>query len=126
VKLVIADCPTLSLTTSRRLLLAAEAHNTTALLLRDIRDIATPSSASTRWELAPHAALNQPLPLWELRLQKLKGGSLATRSWIVGLEEESHEKGASLSLRVFPRVGDRSNETEAVHISQDSISQYGT
>lgn len=126
VKLVVADCPTLSLTTSRRLLLAAEAHNTTAILLRDIRDIATPSSATTRWELTPHAALNQPLPLWELSLQKIKGGSLATRSWIVGLKEDAHEKGASVSLRVFPRVGDRSNKAKAEYISQDKLSQYGT
>lgn len=126
VKLVIADCPTISLTTSRRLLLAAEAHNTTALLLRDLNDGTTPSSATTRWELAPQAAPNRALPLWELKLQKIKGGSLATRSWIVGLEDKTHEKGASVSLRVFPRVGNGGYETEDMHTSQDVIRTYGT
>jgi protein ImuA len=121
VRLVIADCPRISLITSRRLLLAAEAHHTTALLLRHWKDISTPSSATTRWQIAPAPSTTHLLPQWELTLHRLKGGAFATQSWLLGLEERRDEEREVVSLRVFPRMGDRGYKTEATQLQS-----YGT
>lgn len=119
VKLVIADCPTHTLTTSRRLLLAAEAHNTTAILLRSPKEISASSSATTKWQLSP-APSDHSHPLWELALTRCKGGALAATTWLLGLEDND-ENGTEVSLRVFPRVVNRGYQAQAT-----SSYQYGT
>jgi hypothetical protein len=119
VKLVIADCPSHSLTTSRRLLLAAEAHDTTAILLRNPKEISASSSATTKWQLSP-APSDHSQPLWELALTRCKGGAVAATTWLLGLED-SDENGAEVSLRVFPRMVDRGHQAQATNSYQ-----YGT
>jgi hypothetical protein len=111
VKIVIADCPSHSLTTSRRFLLAAEAHNTTAILLRSPKEIAVSSSATTKWQISP-ALSEHSHPLWEINLARCKGRALAATTWLVGLED-NYENRAEVSLRVFPRMVNRSYQTEA-------------
>jgi hypothetical protein len=98
VQLVIATCPSISRVTSQRLALAARSHETTALLLRDIRDLKRPSHCSSRWELSPHPS-NENCPSWELLLHKLKGhASPLPKAWRVSL----HDYALDYSSRDLP------------------------
>ena len=115
VNLVVADCPRLSLTTTKRLLLAARENRTTALLIRNSKDRALPSCAATRWVISPTPS-PYDTPLWELSLITIRGHVLRSSSWLIGI----HEHESSLSLRVFPRVADRCHEEKA------AIQEYGT
>jgi len=112
---VIADCPRLSLTATKRLLLAARERGTTALLIRNSKDSKYPSCATTRWALSPTPSLYDT-PLWELSLLKIRGAALRSSSWIIGINEHA----SSLSLRVFPRVVDRCHQEETTR------DKYGT
>lgn len=76
--------PHISLSISRRLSLAAKSGNALCLLLRNYRNRAGPSTATTRWELTPQRT-KDPSPLWDLTLQKIKGASPSIRSWQVCL-----------------------------------------
>lgn len=120
--LVVAECPRLSLTTTRRFSHAAEHTGTTALLLRDPRDQDLPSCCATRWSLAPTptaaaaeaATLFEHTPLWRLSLERCKGVAISHASWIVGFNEEYEER-EGVSLRIFSAMVDRCNETEPPH-----------
>lgn len=118
VKLVISDCPRISLTTTKRLDNAAKAHNSTALLLRQYKDIDLPSSTSTKWLVSPTPS-SHPFPLWNLSLEKIKGGAPSIRSWIVGLES-GYEEREKISLRVFSPLVDRGHKEEA------TLERFGT
>ncbi len=111
VKLVISDCPRISLTTTKRLANAAKAHSSTALLLRQYKDIDLPSSSSTKWLISPTPSPHL-FPLWRLSLEKIKGGTPSIRSWIIGLESGYDER-EEISLRVFSPLVDRYHEKEA-------------
>jgi hypothetical protein len=118
VKLVISDCPRISLTTTKRLCNAAKAHNSTALLLRQYKDLDLPSSASTKWLISPTPSPHH-FPLWRLSLERIKGGSPSIRSWIVGLES-GYEEREKISLRVFSPLVDRGHEEET------TLERFGT
>lgn len=115
IHLVVAACPRVSLVTTKRLSLAAQNNGTTALLLRNIRDIAAPSCAATRWLITPTPSPYET-PLWDLSLNKIKGNATPSSAWLVGIYEED----SNVSLRVFPRVVDRGHEEEA------ACKKYGT
>ncbi len=115
VNLVVAECPRISLTTTKRLSLAAKNNGTTALLLRNIRDSRAASCATTRWVVTP-APSSHETPLWDLSLLKIKGNTLRSSSWLVGIDGTS----SNVSMRVFPRVVDRSHE------ESDTLKRYGT
>jgi protein ImuA len=115
VHVVIADCPRLSLTATKKLLLAARQNGATALLIRNSKDSAFPSCAHTRWALSPTPS-SYDTPLWELSLLKIRGAALQSSSWLIGINE--HE--SSLSLRLFPRVVDRCHEAKTTQ------QEYGT
>ena len=102
VKLVVAEAPRLSLTTTRRFALSAKAHNTTAILLRRYSDTLPPSAATTSWTIAPTPSQHDS-PAWNLSLKRLKGGSLPHTSWLVTLDGGYGSK-ENLSLRVLPGV----------------------
>lgn len=133
VRLVVAECPRISLTTTRRFSHAAEHTGTTALLLRDPRDQELPSCCATRWSLAPTpaaalsatastattalteaATLFEHTPLWRLSLERCKGVAISHASWIVGFNE-GYEEREGVSLRIFSAMVDRCNETEPPH-----------
>ena len=84
VSLVVAACPTISRTTSQRLAHTAKQSTTTALLLRQQKDITKASYAHSRWEVAPYQTSNET-PHWMLRLQRMKGSGLRDYSWHVAL-----------------------------------------
>lgn len=104
IKLVIAECPRIPLNTTRRFSLCAKTNNTTALLLRSPKDIALPSSSATKWSLSPLQSSDHH-PLWNLTLERNKGGALPNASWTICLES-SYEQRETISLRVLPRVVD--------------------
>lgn len=108
VKLVIADCPRVPLITTRRFSLHAKAHDTTAFLLRAPKDINAPSSSATKWSLRPTPSFHDR-PLWNLTLERSKGGALPHSSWTIGLES-TYEERETISLRVLPRVVDSDHE----------------
>jgi hypothetical protein len=104
IKLVIAECPRVPLTTTRRFSLSAKTNNTTALLLRSPKDLNFPSSSATKWSLSPLQS-SEHYPLWNLTLERNKGGALPNASWTICLES-SYEQRETISLRVLPRVVD--------------------
>ena len=108
IKLVIADCPRISLLTSRRFSLRAHANGTTALLLRSLRDLSMPSSSATKWSLSPLPSSHLH-PLWNLTLERSKGGAVPFSSWAISLEND-YENRETLSLRILPRVVDTDHE----------------
>jgi hypothetical protein len=118
VKLVISDCPRISLTTTRRFSHAAKTHGTTALLLRQHKDLDLPSSSTTKWLVSPTPSV-YPFPLWKLSLEKIKGAAPSITSWIIGLEND-YEGREAISLRVFPPMVDRGYQEEP------TLERFGT
>jgi len=108
IKLVIADCPRISLMTTRRFSLRAHAHGTTAILLRSLRDLSMPSSSATKWCLSPLPSSHLS-PQWNLTLERSKGGAVPLSSWAISLEND-YEDRETLSLRLLPRVVDTDHE----------------
>lgn len=108
IKLVIAECPKVPLITTRRFSLHAKAHRTTAFLLRSPKDMNAPSSSATKWSLTPTPSSHHH-PLWNLTLERSKGGALPNSSWTIGLES-TYEERETVSLRVLPRVVDSDHE----------------
>lgn len=108
IKLVIAECPRIPLTTTRRLSLRAHANQTTAILLRSLRDLSMPSSSATKWTLSPIPSSDLH-PKWNLTLERNKGGATPHSSWAISLENDYEER-ETLSLRVLPRVVDTDHE----------------
>ena len=108
IKLVIAECPRVSLMTTRRFSLRAHAHGTTAILLRSLKDLPLPSSSATKWALSPVPA-SQLSPQWSLTLERSKGGAIPNASWTITLENDYEER-ETLSLRVLPRVVDTDHQ----------------
>lgn len=108
IKLVIAECPRIPLTTTRRLSLRAHANQTTAILLRSLKDIGMPSSSATKWALSPLPSPDLH-PKWNLTLERNKGGALPRSSWAISLEND-YEDRETLSLRVLPRMVDTDHE----------------
>ena len=84
VSLVVAACPTISRTTSQRLAHTAKQGDTTALLLRQPKDITKASYAHSRWEVTPYRTSNET-PHWTLCLQRMKGSGLRDYRWHVAL-----------------------------------------
>lgn len=115
VALVVAECPRISLTTSKRLELAARENSSTALLLRDTRDLTLPSRALTKWVMAPTPSQHDS-PAWELSLVNMRGGLQKPLSWLIGI----HEQDSRISVRVFPRVVDQ------CHPAETSLARFGT
>jgi protein ImuA len=97
-----------TLTQSRRLQLAAETTGVTALLLRPVGTGATPSAATTRWQIAamPSAPPGRPrrtsgLPHWRIELMRCRGGR--TGSWRIAWHGEGwHEIPDSVALAAEP------------------------
>lgn len=101
----------LSLTVSRRLVLAATASGVTAVMLR-IAAEPSPSAAETRWEVAaaPSRWLDGEapgLPSFDVRLLRQRGGE-AGQSWVVEWDRDclsfavAGERAAPLSRPVVP------------------------
>lgn len=86
IRLVIACCPRISRSTTQRLALAARSHKSTAILLRHIDDIDTPTHALSRWVTAPTPSTNG-LPSWNLALHKYKGLRAQHSSWCISLRD---------------------------------------
>lgn len=110
IKLVIADCPRIPLMTTRRFSLRAHAHQTTAILLRPLKDISMPSSSATKWALSPLPSSDLH-PKWSLTLERNKGGATPCSSWAISLESD-YEDRETLSLRILPRMVDTDHEEE--------------
>ena len=108
IKLVIANCPHISLMTTRRFSLRAHANGTTAILLRSLRDLPMPSSSATKWGLSPLPSSHLS-PQWNLTLERSKGGAVPLSSWAISLEND-YEDRETLSLRLLPRVVDTDHE----------------
>jgi hypothetical protein len=106
---VIADCPSFSLTTFRKLQFAARSSKAIAFLLRHEKDLTKPSCAYSQWRIIPSPS-SQELPAWELSLLKVKGGISNISSWIV-CAESSYEQGEKISIRILPQLVDRCNKT---------------
>jgi protein ImuA len=108
IKLVIADCPRIPLMTTRRFSLRAHSNQTTAILLRSLKDISMPSSSATKWALCPTPS-SDLYPKWNLTLERNKGGATPQSSWEISLESDYEER-ETLSLRVLPRMVDTDHE----------------
>ena len=108
IKLVIADCPRIPLMTTRRFSLRAHSNQTTAILLRALKDIAMPSSSATKWALTPIPS-SDLYPKWGLTLERNKGGATPHSSWAISLESD-YEDRETLSLRILPRMVDTDHE----------------
>lgn len=115
VGLVIAECPRISLTTTKRFELAARENGSTALLLRDPSDLHLPSRAHTKWVMTPTPSRHDA-PTWELSLAHMRGGLQEPLSWLIGI----HEQNSCISVRVLPRVVDQCHAEEA------SRARFGT
>ena len=117
IDILIAACPSISRVTTQRLSLAAQKNGTTALLLRSFRDLKIPSSATSRWTIAPTTSI-QSSPSWKLSLNKLRGGLLLNPEWIVSIVPPNLFKEA-----LQPLTAKRLDETiSALDLDQD-ISQ---
>jgi protein ImuA len=113
--LVIAECPRISLTVTKRFELAARENGATALLLRDPSDLNLPSRAFTKWVMTPTPS-QYDAPTWELSLAHMRGGLQKPLSWLIGI----HEQSSSISMRALPRVVDQRHTEEA------SRARFGT
>jgi hypothetical protein len=111
VKLVVSECPRISLATTIRLNHVAKTNHTTALLLRQYDDLMAPSSCATKWLVSPTPS-SYPFPLWRLSLIKVKGGSPTTVSWTIGMES-GYGGREEIPLRVFSTMVDRRYQEEA-------------
>jgi protein ImuA len=111
---VIGETGRMTMTTARRLQLAAEASGTMALLLRRWRrrgadPLASPSAAMTRWRIGCFPSRQLPVagiarPRWQVELARQRGGPGAT--WIL----EGVDEAGRLALPAEPR--DRTFETD--------------
>ena len=115
VGLVIAECPRISLTVTKRFELAARENGATALLLRDPSDLNLPSRAFTKWIMTPTPSQHDA-PAWELSLTNMRGGLQQPLSWLIGI----HEQNSRISVCVLPRVVDQCHTEEA------SLARFGT
>lgn len=121
VGVVVADCrmleEKLTLSMTRRLTLAANSSNATALLIRNSVDRSKPSAAHSRWKVqATYSSTTDPR--FELTLVSCKGSSLYDVKWQIGFGSvssepairnqrlgEQHESAKSpLSMCVFPKL----------------------
>ncbi|WP_114374641.1 ImuA family protein [Elioraea thermophila] len=87
---VLLFAPALSLTTSRRLHLAAEESGCTGLILQQDIEGRAPSAARSRWRVSPlpgaaGPAHLMPAPRWRLELLRARGGDPA--AWTVQWDE---------------------------------------
>jgi hypothetical protein len=115
VGLVIAECPRISLTVTKRFELSARENGSTALLLRDLSDLHLPSRAHSKWVITPTPSRHDA-PTWELSLAHMRGGLQKPLSWLIGI----HEQNSCISVRVLPRVVDQCDAEEA------SRARFGT
>ena len=103
VKLVIAEpSQPLSLTAGRRFQLAAEAGQTTGLML--IQTDAGSNATETRWSCEPTASPQADSTLHQWALKKNKQGTL--RSWILNWN------GASSAVHMVSEAGERHQSAE--------------
>jgi hypothetical protein len=115
VGLVVAECPRISLTVTKRFELAARENGSTALLLRNPSDLNLPSRAFTKWIMTPTPS-QYDTPAWELSLTNMRGGLQQSLSWLIGI----HEQNSRISVRALPRVVDQCHTEEA------SRTRFGT
>jgi hypothetical protein len=113
--LVVAECPRISLTVTKRFELAARENGSTALLLRNPNDLNLPSRAFTKWVMTPTPSQHDA-PAWELSLTNMRGGLQQPLSWLIGI----HEQNSRISVRALPRVVDQCHTEEA------SRARFGT
>ena len=107
----LAEVDHLTLSQSRRLQLAAEATGVTALLLRPpcrgLGAKATPSAATTRWQIDPlpsRAGSDLGPPRWRVELVRCRGGRPGV--WSVAWQQEGWHEIAD-PLAVAAAAGDR-------------------
>jgi hypothetical protein len=108
IKLVIADCPRIPLITTKRLSLYAKTAGSTGILLRAPQDMRMASSSATKWSITSLPS-DHFHPVWNLTLERNKGGALPNASWTITVES-SYEERETISLRVLPRVVDTDHE----------------
>lgn len=118
VKLVISECPRISLATTIRLNHVAKTNRTTALLLRQYNDLMAPSSCATKWLVSPTPS-PYSFPLWKLSLIKVRGGTPATLSWTIGMES-GYGGREEIPLRVFSTMVNGRHQEEA------ALKKFGT
>jgi protein ImuA len=123
VKLVIVDCPRVSLNATRRLSLAARKSSSMCILLRDRKDQDLPSSAATKWRVSPFPSTTT-WPTWKLDLLRSKGSHSDISSWIVSLESHYEER-EMLSMRVLPPLVDGCNITSS-YKEEGTERRFGT
>ncbi len=97
---VLGEIGSADLTTTRRLLLAAEGNGSTAILLRSA-NAATSSAALTRWRIAAAPARSTEglrdiaRPRWQVELSRARGGALGgaleerNSSWLMEWNDET-------------------------------------
>ena len=109
---VIAEFKSIRFALSRRFTLAAERGGALGLFIRNAKDLALPSAAASRWQIAPLPS-SSLFPRFELELLKCKGQQPLRRHWNVELAfGESHE---ALSLRIPAAVAVRTDSQKEPH-----------
>lgn len=122
--LVVAACPRISRATTQRFSLAARDCNSTAILLRDVRDLQLPSSASSRWELKPIPSRTTD-PSWSLTLHRLKGFSVSKTTWHIRMHEvcdglTQHSPGAPHCFTSMPNTEVTEAEQDTTYVRRAS------
>jgi len=106
---VLGEIASFDLTASRRLQLAAESRDATAILLRPPARAAGGSAAATRWRIAAApsrpqglaAALGEPgAPCWRARLMRCRGAAPAL--WTLEWRDETGDLALAAPLRDRP------------------------
>jgi len=106
---VIASPPSLSFAQSVRCARASMKGGSLGLFVRTQKELATPSAATTRWEIhtVPSPSLS---PRWQLELRHAKGPQPRRSSWIV---EASY--GEKISLHLPQKLVDAPRSEERVY-----------
>lgn len=106
---VTAEIKQMPFAVSRKFALIAKRNLSFGILIRPPQQEAGPSSALTRWSIAPAPALSG-FPCWRLTLLKCKGAQPLRRDWLLEqretfIEGKTHGK---ISLHIPALVGKRS------------------
>ncbi|MCB0334983.1 MAG: hypothetical protein KDD62_01715 [Bdellovibrionales bacterium] len=87
--IIVAMCPELSLSASKRLSMLAEKHHSLLFLYRPLSAEKQKSFASSRWKILPYASKYQQLA-WTLELLQSKGKKTIHNSWIIA--QQAHTR----------------------------------
>lgn len=94
---VVAEFKGQRLADSQRLALAAKNSGALGLLIRNQRELAVNSAATTRWKIHPTPSPTR-FPRWQLELIKHKGAHPQRSSWIVQFNYEDSDENFSVHL----------------------------